>query len=338
MKRVNLGNHTMVILGTVQGLVREQRKVKAAYDELKPDMVALPISNEMLTGLKAVVQGEVMEVATNSIDDLFADHLRRFGEVQLPPPSLVEAYRLADEHGVQITTLDMTEEDYAKAYTDHVSGWHYWRRIWNLSKLAKKTFVADTPEEFVVIWDAYNNRLKGYADLEKYREGYMAKKALRLLRKHERVLILVEYERMEGVALEIEKLASEPWDQAADEAEEQREMEAEKHGSEGEDNQDESEDDNEQNGSEDDGEQNGLEDDDAQNKSEDDNEQNGSENDGEQEADPSEPSPDRDPEPSTEESPEPAPPEFLPDNPEADEIPPPFLPDDPEAGNVKDDQ
>lgn len=212
MKRVTLGNHRMIVLGTVQGLVKEKLKVKTTFDDLQPDIVALPISVEMLDGLRAVVEGEVLETATNSIDDLFADHLRRFGEVQLPPPSLVEAYRLAHENGIEVTTLDMNEEDYGEAYTDHVSGYHFWRRIWNMSRLEKRTFVADTPEEFVVSWDAYVTKLKGYADLERHREEYMAKKAVRLLRKHERVLILVEYERMEGVTAEIQKRAGEPDD------------------------------------------------------------------------------------------------------------------------------
>ena len=88
MKRITIGDRSMLVLGTVQGLTRERSRVRTAFDRFEPDMVALPISDEMLEGLKAVVEGEVKEVATNSIDDLFADHLRRFGEVQLPPPPL----------------------------------------------------------------------------------------------------------------------------------------------------------------------------------------------------------------------------------------------------------
>ena len=71
------------------------------------------------------------------------------------------------------------------------------------------------------MWDAYVTKLKGYANLEKHRERFMAKKGLRLLRKYERVLILVEYERLEGVAREIEKLASEPWDPSEDDDEDE---------------------------------------------------------------------------------------------------------------------
>ena len=229
MKRVTLGNHSMIVLGTVQGLVKERLKVRTAFEDIKPDVVALPISDEMLEGLEAVVNGEVREVATNSIDDLFAEHLKRFGEVQLPPPSLVEAYRLAKESGAEIVTLDMSEEDYAEAYVKNVSGYHFWKRIWNLSKLSKKTFAADTPEEFVVAWDAYVSRLKGYKNLEQHREGYMAKRALKLLRKNERSLVLVEYERMEGVAAGIQKGALEPYDEEEDEEEKKSGDEEEGH-------------------------------------------------------------------------------------------------------------
>ena len=229
MKRVTLGNHSMIVLGTVQGLVKERLKVRTAFEDIKPDVVALPISDEMLEGLEAVVNGEVREVATNSIDDLFAEHLKRFGEVQLPPPSLVEAYRLAKESGAEIVTLDMSEEDYAEAYVKNVSGYHFWKRIWNLSKLSKKTFAADTPEEFVVAWDAYVSRLKGYKNLEQHREGYMARRALRLLRKNERVLVLVEYERMEGVAAGIQQGALEPYDEEEDDEEKKSGDEEEGH-------------------------------------------------------------------------------------------------------------
>ena len=261
MKRISLGDHSMLIIGTVQGLVKEKKKVRDAFRKIRPDVVGLPISDEMLEGLEAVMDGEVKEVATNSIDDLFADHLRRFGEVQLPPPSLVEAFRLAKERSkkksyksskedsdktvskdsdkivskdsdktvskdpdktvskdsddeedgsIQVVTLDMDEEEYARVYTEKVSGMHFWRRIWSMSKLSKKTFVADTPEEFVVIWDRYVCRLKGYMELEKARERFMAKQAWKLLKKYERTLVLMEYERLDGVVKELEEIIKDP--------------------------------------------------------------------------------------------------------------------------------
>lgn len=206
MKRLTLGNHTMVIVGTIQGLVEEKKKVTDAFKDLRPEVVALPISEEMLQGLEAVVKGEVSGVETDSVDDMFADHLKRFGEVQLPPPSLVEAYNLAKENGAEVVTIDMDEEEYTKAYVEHVSAFHFWRRIWNLSKLKRKTFAVDTPEEFVVMWDRYMSRLKGYAVLERARERFMAERSLKLLKRHSRVLVLVEYERMNGVVTEIQKL------------------------------------------------------------------------------------------------------------------------------------
>ncbi len=206
MKKLILGTHTLIIVGTVQGLVSERKKVKDAYLKLKPGIVALPISEEMIEGLRAAVKGEVKEVQTSSIDDLFAEHLKRFGEVQIPPPSLAEALELAEKDSVEVVALDMNEEEYADAYIKHVSSFHFWARIWKLRKLAKKTFAVDTPEDFVVMWDKYISKLKGYASLEKARERFMAERALELLKKHNRVLALVEYERLEGVADEIKRL------------------------------------------------------------------------------------------------------------------------------------
>lgn len=206
MKKLTLGNHTMIIVGTIQGLVEEKKKVADAFKDIRPEVVALPISEEMLQGLEAVVKGEVSEVETDSVEDMFADHLKRFGEVQLPPPSLIEAYNLAKENGAEVVGIDMDEEEYVRAYIKHVSAFHFWRRIWNLSKLKKKTFAVDTPEEFVVMWDRYVSRLKGYARLEEAREKFMAERSLELLKSRSRVLVLVEYERMEGIVAEIQKL------------------------------------------------------------------------------------------------------------------------------------
>ena len=147
----------------------------------------------------------------------------------------MEAYRLSSEREIGVTTLDMDEEAYAEAYTTHVSGYHFWRRIWNLSRLSKRTFVADTPEEFVVIWDAYISKLKGYANLERHRERYMADRGLALLKTHHRVLLVVEYERMEGVTREIARLVSEKGSpvEAAISAEEETTLENETHGKQG---------------------------------------------------------------------------------------------------------
>ena len=61
MKRVSLGNHSMIVLGTVQGLVKEKLKVRTAFNDIQPTIVGLPISDEMLEGLEAVVNGEVRE-------------------------------------------------------------------------------------------------------------------------------------------------------------------------------------------------------------------------------------------------------------------------------------
>lgn len=209
MKRITQGSRTLIILGTVQGLVSERKKVRDAYTKLKPEVVALPISEEMITGLRAAVRGEVKEVQTSSIDDLFAEHLRRFGEVQIPPPSLAEALELAEKYGAKVVALDMNEEEYSDAYVKYVSSFHFWARIWRLRRLKKKTFSVDTPEDFVVMWDRYISRLKGYASLERARERFMAERALELLENHTKVLALVEHERLEGVIAEIRRLEDE---------------------------------------------------------------------------------------------------------------------------------
>lgn len=205
----------MVIVGTVQGLVAEKEKVKEAFGIIDPVVVALPISEEGLEGLEACINGKVSEAETDSHEDLFAKHLKRFGEVQIPPPSLVEAYERAQVLDARIVAIDMPEEDYVKAYMDKVTGFHFWKRIWSESRLRKQSFVADTPEEFVVMWDHYVNEKKGYGKLEKARESYMAAKIYELLQEHEKVLVLLEHERLDGVLEEIRKLWEGPDDENA---------------------------------------------------------------------------------------------------------------------------
>lgn len=203
MKVIKIGERFIYLLGTVQGLLSEREKVRKAYMSYRPEAIAVCISEEMLKGLNEVMEKKVDKVFVSNVNEIFAFKLKEYGEVQLPPPSLAEAWRVSQDYELPLIPIDMDEEAYQDSFTKAISGFDYYRHISRIRKLQKKKFKAETAEEFVLAWDAYLCKIKGFAMLEHNREVYMAEKLRELSGKHEKLLAVVEYEREAGVAEKI---------------------------------------------------------------------------------------------------------------------------------------
>jgi len=200
MKVIKIGERYIYLLGTVQGLLSEKDKVRKAYLMYKTDAIAVGISTDMLGGLRDAVEKRVDKVFVSNINEIFARKLSAFGEVQVPPPSLAEAFRISKDYTIPIIPIDMDEDAYQESFTKAVSGLDYYRHISRVRKLEKKKFKCETPEEFVLAWDRYLARIKGFAMLEWNREVFMADKLRDLSKEYKKILAVVEYEREEGVA------------------------------------------------------------------------------------------------------------------------------------------
>ena len=108
----------LTLLGTVKGLSSERDLVRSTVKLADPDRICIHISREEMKGLAAVVDGKVENTYLSSYERIYAKKLSVFGEVQVPPPSIVEAFRISRDLSIDCIPLDLDEESYSSSYTD----------------------------------------------------------------------------------------------------------------------------------------------------------------------------------------------------------------------------
>ncbi len=188
------------IFGIVKGLVSEAERLEKEIKKIKFDVGGLPISKEEREGLEEFMVREDIEtnVEPSTPEKVYAEKLKRFGEVSLPPPSYTFFMNYCFKNDIEIEALDMDEEHYTMAYCDHVTGFQWIRQALREKGLRKKKIKADDPAEFANEWDRFINKLKGFQELEAHREKIIAKNIDRFSERGDMVAI-VEEERINGV-------------------------------------------------------------------------------------------------------------------------------------------
>lgn len=204
MRRIELNGSAIVILPVVKGLVSEGDAVRNAFEELRPEAIAISISKEELAGLHNKDQYDMYE--PSDIEEIYKVLLETFGEVKLPPPCYVSAMDMGDANNVPLVPVDMNEELYSNTYCNEVGGIDLIRESFFVSRAQRKRFALDTPGDFAVDWDRKVNRAGGFRALNRKREQHMASALRTLSGKYKSVLAVIEYERAEGVA----KLVDQP--------------------------------------------------------------------------------------------------------------------------------
>jgi hypothetical protein len=216
MKSIELGyrGKKIYLIGTVKGLTVERKTVANAFKRYKPDVIALHVSEEDLVGLEKVVEGKIKKVGLSRYEEVYARKLatialkdpNKYGEVQVPPPAVVEGFELGSKNKVPVVAFDMNENEFADAFVKNISTpnliWHSVR----FNRVRKKKFKAQTPEEFVIEWDKVLTKLKGFRNLELRREEFMAKRLLKLSEKFNKILAVTELERMDGIVNNVKML------------------------------------------------------------------------------------------------------------------------------------
>lgn len=189
------------ITGAVRGLVSEGERVVSIIQKIMPTVIGLSVSIEGLDAMKSPGNFEILNAGPNNVEEeIYMDGLSEFGEVVKPPPCYSRAMKAAIQSKIQIEPLDMDDEHYTAAYCKYVSTLEMMRQGRSGKLFSKHIFHAKKPEEFVVEWDNLVNRLKGYRELEKAREEWLAKGACRLAKKYEKTLVIIELERLTGVS------------------------------------------------------------------------------------------------------------------------------------------
>ena len=199
MKKIQVGTSKIYIPEIINGLTSEAAKVKKVYSKTNPDLVAIQISDEELSGLKKMAGGEEQEYFMSNYEEIYARKLASFGEVKVPPACYEAALKLCREHDTPISAIDMDDMYYADVFCECISGWDLIRHSLRVKRLRRKAFKAETAEEFVMKWDKEINKLKGFRHLEEKREEHMAKALLKLSKEHDRILCIMELQRVDGM-------------------------------------------------------------------------------------------------------------------------------------------
>ena len=200
----------IIIVATVNGLVAEVARVREAFEKHAPAAVALGVSPE---GLAALLRFEGHAPDEDPFDDLpdaelaYAAHLGKFGEIDIPPPDVLEAARAARSAGLPIFGVDLTQEAYEEAFTQEVGVFALLRYGRIQRKLARKPPKAATAREFCIAWDARVGRVPGVARVETRRERAIANGVRALAQQaNGTVLLFVDAAREAGVQAALRQL------------------------------------------------------------------------------------------------------------------------------------
>lgn len=203
MEKFRVEGGEVVLLSTVQGLVAERETVRRAFALVSPAAVALGVSPEAAASLLRFERTPDMDDPFEDLPDhdyVYSLKLREYGDVDLPPPDLLEAARIAKAAGVPVHGVDMPDEQYEDHFTKEVNVWGFLRYGRIQRRLARRPPKANDPVAFSLAWDAAIRKVKGIARLEAMREARIAQGARALARQEKGpVLLLVEVARAPGV-------------------------------------------------------------------------------------------------------------------------------------------
>ncbi|MFQ5838566.1 MAG: hypothetical protein ACE5HJ_07260 [Thermoplasmata archaeon] len=208
LRVLQIGPSKVSLLPVIKGLVSEAKMVREHLQSAQFDAVALSISPEELDVIFS--NPSVRAPPSSTEEEVYMRELKRFGPVKKPPPCFVEAVRIGRSQGLECFPLDMNEEEFTELYCREVSGLELIRYSLRLKKLTRSSFQAETPDDFVLQFDAFLNWLRGHRRVEETREAHISASIASLCSQGFRPLVLVELERFDGVSRRLEKVAPSP--------------------------------------------------------------------------------------------------------------------------------
>lgn len=198
MKSFKIGDCEFDLIPIIKGLVSEKDKVIQALDSKTYDATAVALGAEDITAIskRDEIEGEF---ESSDLDTVYSGLLTQFGNIDMPDPAFTTLIDICKDRDIPVIPLDMTDEEYTQLYCETVSTVEFLREKRLIKKALKNKFDTSSPESFVTEWDALVNHLSGYAKMSKYREEYMAEQIKDIANYRKNVLLLIEYERVNGV-------------------------------------------------------------------------------------------------------------------------------------------
>lgn len=197
-KTLTINGSTLRLLGTVHGLRREGERVRAAFDDMQPDSLAVGIPEEDIKTLDSCTSKEI-NFETSEEQKYYFDYLSTFGEVCIPPADLVAAYLLAKENNLPLEALDIGDERYAHLFTKKVSILGLLRVSHKNKKAQKRGFSAESPEAFSLEWNEHINATKQFHAIETAQKRHMADRLFQITQQYDRILAVLPYPQFDGV-------------------------------------------------------------------------------------------------------------------------------------------
>lgn len=205
-KQLTGDNKKIFLAGIIEGLSTEVDKVKKIFAELNPNAVGLYVSEEDIAQLENTSENEKFYLSEEQ--EIYAHKLAVYGEVRIPWPHTEAIIKLCKSANIPLYSVDMSDEEYALAFTKSVSPIQLIRYHLRLKRLRKKKFKKKTPEEFVRAWYAQIVKLKGIKNLENACEEYAAKKIVSLFNNHSKTLVFLPLQRLDIIEQKITQLLS----------------------------------------------------------------------------------------------------------------------------------
>ncbi|MBU1158292.1 MAG: hypothetical protein KKE24_03025 [Candidatus Thermoplasmatota archaeon] len=198
MTTINANGHMIHILPVIKGLKSETDKVKDAFEKVQPNKVAISLSKEEIEGLRNLPDDYEPELSR--YEEIYVSRLGRYGEVAAPPPCYVAAVELSDHFGIPLVPVDLDEVSYTDLYCAAVTGSALFRHSTRTWALRHRSFNAETPEEFVMLWDRVINGMQGFRLIESKRVEAMANGILDASKNSKELLAVLELERAQEVS------------------------------------------------------------------------------------------------------------------------------------------
>lgn len=197
MITLQVGDCKVDILPIVNGLISEADRVREEFSDHEAYGVALSIEGIQCLKNRRNIE-EMFDVS--ELDMVYAKHLERFGEVEIPSPAMYTFIDLVTERGKLCIPLDMNDSDFTELYCDNVGAIEFIKEHNVAKKGMKRIFDGSTPEKMAKQWDDFvNSNLKSYGKLSKLREEHIANEIKDIAKYKRELLAIMEVERVDGV-------------------------------------------------------------------------------------------------------------------------------------------
>lgn len=189
------GQRDIKIVGIVKALKSYGDLVEKLIRDYNFIEILLSTTDEDINGIREFIKAP-FEISLDDLEIMYEQLMKNFGETSVPPEAYVRAVKLADERGLKIRGIDIPEEDYEDLYVKFIDIKDLILLSLRKNRLMKKKWSIDNPEKTSLEWDKEVSK-GGYRRLENEREKFMANQIA--LSQSERILVIIEIERLSGV-------------------------------------------------------------------------------------------------------------------------------------------